>query len=330
MKRIGQIILWASLAASLLPGQQPAAPAPQQDQNPIERIRPNYVLGPGDQISIRAFEVEEISDRPFRVDSEGDINLPILGKVHAGGLTTEQLEADLIQRLKTIVKNPQVSVTVSQFRSEPVFLQGSFKAPGIFALQGRRTLREMLTGSGGLLPNASRKITVTRHLEMGPIPLPNAVVDQDRKISTVDISIASLRDSVNPAEDIVLQPLDTITANRAEPVYVEGEVNKVGGIELVERDSISATQLIAMAGGLGRDAAPDKARILRPVLNTSRRAEIPVDLKKILEGKATDFPLLPNDVLYVPRNSNGAVLKRVGVIALPMATGLIYLLASRL
>jgi hypothetical protein len=79
---------------------------------------------------------------------------------------------------------------------------------------------------------------------------------------------------------------------------------------------------------LSKQADPEKALVLRPILNTSRRAEIPVDLKKVLTGKASDFPLLPNDLLYVPRsNSKGAILKTAGLIALPLIpTILIYVL----
>lgn len=310
---------------------QPATPTPTPTGNQRDTIRPqsNYALGPGDQIVIHAFQVDEISDKPFRIDTDGNINLPVLGTVKAGGLTVDQLEADLLQRLKALVKNPQVSVNVVQFRSEPIFLEGAFKAPGIYALQGRDTLLQMITSSGGLLPNASRRITVTRHLEFGKIPLPDAVVDEDKKVSTADISIASLRDNINPAEDIKLQPFDVISADRAEMIYVSGEVNKAGAFELGERESISVTQLIAMSGGLGKDADPAKARVLRPVLSTSRRAEIPVDLKRILAGQQSDFPLLPNDVLYIPK-SHKLNMSTVGLIAIPVGTAMLYILASKL
>jgi len=329
MTRLAYIPLWTALAVVCATAQQPVAPATPPSPPSNRQVRLSYVLGPGDQITIRAFQFEEISST-FRVDSEGDVNLPMLGKIHVGGLTVEQVEADLTERSKAYVKEPQVVITVTEYRSEPVFVSGAFKQTGIIPLQGGRTLLEILTLAGGVQPNASSKIKVIRHLENGPIPLPNAVVDPERKVSTVEISIGSLRDSLNPAENIVLKPLDTISVDKAEMVYVNGEVNKVGGVELVDRDSISITKLIAMVGGLAKDAAPAKARILRPVLNTSRRAEIPVDLKRILAGKDNDFPLLPNDVLYVPSNSHAAVLSRVGIIAIPATSALIYILAQKL
>ena len=308
---------------------QNAASPVEPTRAPENSVRASYVLGPGDQIAIRAFEVDEISDKPYRIDSEGDLNLPILGKVHAGGLTVEQFESDLSQRLKTLVRNPQVSVSVVTYRAEPVFVTGYFKTTGIIPLQGGRTLLEVLTSVGGLQPNASRRIQVTRHLEEGRIPLPNATVDEERKVSTVEINIADLKNSLNPAENIQLQPLDTINVDRAEMVYVNGEVTRPGGFELGERESIPVTQLIAMVGGLGKDADPANLRVLRPVLRTSRRAEIQIDFKKILAGQQADFPLLPNDVLYIPK-SHKFKFGSVGLIAVPAATGLVYVLASKL
>ena len=311
---------------------QPGQPAPAQGNEaaqpaelPADSIRPNYILGPNDQILVRAPGVEEINERPFRIDAEGNINFPLIGRVRAGGLTQQQLEAELVKRLREYIVNPQVIITVTQFRSEPVFFVGLFRSPGIYALEGRRTLVEMISRIGGLQPNAARHIKVTRRLEYGTIPLPNAVEDPEKKISFVEISMGSLRENVNPAEDIVLQPFDVISVERAEMIYVNGEVGKVGGIELGERDSVSLAQALTLAGGFGKDANRSKVRILRPILNTDRRAEIDVDASRVFEGKENDVPLLPNDVLFVPRTYTRTVLTVVGTASLAILTPFIYL-----
>jgi polysaccharide export outer membrane protein len=333
----GALFLSAIAAQSSLFAQQPAAQQPPAEQAPpragraprsaIESIRPTYILGVGDEITIHAPDVEEISDKPFRVNSEGNINLPVLGTIPAAGVTVDQLEMALTERLRPLVRNPQVVISVAEYRSEPVFFVGAFNSPGIYPLQGRRRLIETLAGIGGLQANASRVIKVTRRLEYGTIPLPNAVVDREAGVSSVQISLSSLTENVNPAEDIVLQPFDVIRVNPAEMVYVNGQVGHVGGLELRERDSLSVTQAISMAGGLAKDAAPEKSRILRPILNTSRRAEIPVNIKMILEGKARDFPLMPNDVLYVPQGSLlGHHLGTAALIGLPVVGTVIGLL----
>ena len=264
----------------------------------------------------------------IRIDADGFITLPLpqLGRIKAGGMTVQALEADLVQRLKTLVKVPQVIITVAQFRNEPVFFVGAFKSPGIYGLLGRRTLVEMLASIGGLQPNASRRIKVTRRAEFGKIPLPNAIEDPTNKVSSVEISMGSLRENVNPAEDIVLQPYDVISVERAEQVYIDGAVGKTGPVELGERDSISVAQAITLAGGLTKNAQAKKARILRPILNSSRRAEIDIDLTRVLKGETTDFPLQANDVLFVPESaSKERVITIATAVGLPLISTLIYL-----
>ena len=301
------LALWAGISMSRLEAQQ-ATPAPA--------LRPDYVLGVNDQILIRVPQAEEINERPFRIDAEGFLTLPIVGRVRAAGLTVQALEADLAAKLKEFVLNPQVTINLAQFRSDPVFVVGAFRTPGIYPLLGRRTLVELLSSVGGLLPNASRRIRVTRRADQGKIDLPNAVQNAERKVSTVEISLESLTQEINPAEDLVLAPYDVISVDRAERVYVTGEVTKGGAIELGERDSVSLAQAIAETGGLGPYAKRDKLRVLRPVLGTSRRAQIIVDVNRVLEGKDNDFPLLPNDVLFVPRSGIRSTLVPVGTAML--------------
>jgi polysaccharide biosynthesis/export protein len=274
---------------------------PTELTSQVDQLRPNYVLRPGDQVLLRAFEMEEMSERPFRIDGDGFIDLPVLGRVKAEGITVQRFEATLVELLKKYVRVPQVTVTVVQFSSDPVFFVGAFKSPGIYPLGGRRTLVEMMTSIGGLQPTASRRIKVTRRKENGDIPLPGSVPSLDGNGTSVEINMTTLQNNVNPAEDIVLQPFDVVSVERAEMIYVTGEVGKNGAFDLQERDSISVIQALTLAGGLAPTADSKGIRILRPIQNTSRRAEIPLNLTRIMKGEDTDKPLLPNDVLYVPK-----------------------------
>ncbi|MDP9169923.1 MAG: polysaccharide export protein [Acidobacteriota bacterium] len=312
--------------ASQAPGAPPAAAAEVQPAAG-QQFRPNYVLGISDQILIRAFEVDEINEKQFRIDSDGTVTMPLIGIVKAAGLTVQELEVDLTTRLKKYVKDPHVTISVIQFRTEPVFIVGAFQKPGIWPLDGRRTLVEMLTMVGGLQPNASRRITITRRQEAGVLPLPNAMVDTENKVSTAEINIGSLRDNVNPAEDIVLAPYDKISVERAEQVYTQGAFLRVAAFELGERDSISVLQVLTLAGGLAADADASQAEILRPVLNTSRRAEIRIDLNSVLAARSNDVPLLPNDILYVPRTKGvlKPILAKAALIGVPLLSSLIFL-----
>jgi polysaccharide biosynthesis/export protein len=314
--------------------QQPAPLAPiQQPEVVPQQARPNYILGPSDQIMIRAFQVDEINEKPFRIEADGMLTLPLVGTIKAGGLTVGELEAELVDSLKKYVKSPQATVILIQFRSSPVFFVGAFARPGAYPMEGRRTLVEMLTQVGGVASQATRRIKLTRKSESGPIPLPNAVDDPGNKVSTVEISMSSLQNNINPAEDIELKPYDVISAEIAEKVYLQGGFPKTGAYPLDERDSISVMQLISLAGGLLPDAERDKAVILRPVLDTARRAQIHLDLKAIMEAKANDYPLMANDILYVPvKGTSGTTWKKVGKVALtvlPLTTGIILVILSR-
>ncbi len=316
------------------PQPQAGAPNPASEttpqpvqQLPPDTLRPNYVLGPNDQILIRAPEAEEIDNRPFRIDGDGNINLPLVGHIHAAGMSLQELEADLVKRLREYIREPQVFVTVVQFRSEPVFFVGLFTKPGVYPLQGNRTLIEMLSTVGGLQRDAARHIKITRHEEYGPIPLPDAIVDPEKKISTVEVSIGSLTQNMNPAENILLQPYDEISVGRAELVYVNGEVSKVGGVDLAERDTIPIAQVLAQSGGFTRDAKKNKVRILRPVEGTSRRYVIEVDVAELFNGKGLDIPLQPGDIVYVPRSYTREFWQTFSSVALPMLPYILYIVA---
>jgi polysaccharide biosynthesis/export protein len=320
------------------PGQLPAQNANQSaqpgqtqvpaQQLPQDTIRPNYVLGPNDQILIRAPEAEEIDQKPFRIDADGNINLPLVGRVHAAGMTLQELETDLVKRLREYIREPQVFVTPVQFRGAPIYFVGLFARPGIYTLQGQRTLVEMLSSVGGLQPNASRHIKITRHEEYGPIPLANAIVDSEKKVSTVEISLGTLQENINPAENILLQPYDVISVGRSELVYLNGEVGRVGGIELGERDSIPIMQALSQSGGFSRDAKKGQVRILRQISTTNRRTVIYIDAQALFDGKGIDVPLLPGDIVYIPRSYTRLFWQTFSSIALPMLPYIIFLVAQ--
>ncbi len=295
--------------------QRPAGGASSMEQI-TNAVRPDYTMGPDDQILIRSSQVPEINERPFRIDADGFVELPIVGKIRAGGITLQAFEKELTNRLREFVRDPQVFVSLAQFRGEPVFFVGAFGAPGIYPLSGRRTLVEMLTVVGGISPNATRRIKITRRTDYGPMPLPNAVENVEKKISTVEISLNSLSENINPEEDIVLQPYDVISAERAERVYVSGDVARAASIELGERSSISIAQALTEAGGFAPTAKRNQVRVLRLISGTDRRAEILVDAGRVFEGKDRDFPLLPNDVVYVPSS-------KLQEFALRSATGMV-------
>jgi polysaccharide biosynthesis/export protein len=260
----------------------------------------DYVLGPDDQVKIWALGFEEITDKPVRVDPTGFIDIPMLGRLKAVGLTTAQLETALIEQMKKSVRQPQVSVEIVEFGSQPVSVIGAVNMPGVHQLRGRKTLAEMLSMAGGLRIDAGSSIKITRELVWGPIPLKTAAPDATGKFTTGDIKTTDLLVAKNPADNILIRPHDVITVPVAESIAVIGAVRKPGTFLLNNRPTVSALEALSLAEGLGPTPQPQNARILRPDNGGIGRKEIPVNLQKILAGKAEDIALRPNDILLVP------------------------------
>jgi polysaccharide export outer membrane protein len=282
-----------------------------------------YVLGPDDQVVIKVLDVTEIDDKPVRVDMRGNINVPIAGRLQAAGLTVEQLEAALIEKLKTVLNDPQVTVTVAQYRSQPVSVLGSVRNPGVHQVQGRKTLFEILSLAGGLNPDAGHSIKITRKKTSGPLPLPTAVDDPTGEFRVAEVSVKSVMGAKNPQENILVLPNDVVSVPKAELVYIIGAVRKSGGFVLAEKERVSVLQALSLAEGLDRVAAPKNAKILRPVEGGDTRQEIAVNLSKIMSGQAQDVPMLANDILFVPNSKTKSAAIRGLEAAIQMGTGLV-------
>ncbi len=323
MCRVSSAVIVFVLGAFSAFGQAPAVP---QVPTPVA-IRPDYVLGPNDQILVRS-NVEELSERPFRVDADGIITFPLVNRLPVNGLTVQALEVELATRLREFYQQPQVGIMVTAFRDEPVSFFGAFAKPGVYTLTGGRTLREMLAVAGGFLPNASRRLRVTRRLENGTIPLRSAIEDPTNGTSTVEINLDTLLREIAPEEDIVLEAYDRVTVDQSQPVYVNGEVVHAAPLELVGRDSISVMQALTQAGGFNATATRGKVRVLRPIEGTSRLAQIDIDIERILTGQDNDFPLFPNDILYVPRTS--AIRAALPGIGTSLLSSIPYIVISAL
>ena len=149
-----------------------------------------------------------------------------MGRVHAAGLTLDQLEAELTTRLKEFMLEPDVAITVTEFRSQPVSVIGAVSESGVRQLEGRKTLIEMLSLAGGVTADAGPTLRISRRLDQGPIPLPNAAADQTGAFSIADVDLKPLLDGRTPEKNIVIQPHDVIPIPRADMVFVIGEVGR--------------------------------------------------------------------------------------------------------
>ncbi len=274
--------------------------------------RGTYLLGTDDIISIHATDADEVSDKAIRIGPGGFINLPMVGRIKAAGMSVEDLEKELTVRLKPFIRQPEVAVNIVELRSQPVSVIGEVSSPGILQLQGKKTLVEALSMAGGLRGESGYSVKITRRKEWGPIPLPNATTDPTGEFSVAEVSLRDIMEARDPAANILIMPNDVISVPRAEMVYVIGEVKRAGGFVLGDKAHMSVLQAMSMAAGLDRNAYASRSRVLRFRDGSATRSEIPVNVERILAGKDQDVPLQPDDILFVPSNkTKAAALKAV-------------------
>jgi polysaccharide export outer membrane protein len=109
-----------------------------------------YRIGPQDLLKISVFGVAELSQE-VRVNSNGQISLPLIGNLQAGGRTIQELEHDIASKLaQGYLQSPQVSVFVKEYTSQRVTVEGAVKKPGIYPLTGRTTLLQVIATAEGL------------------------------------------------------------------------------------------------------------------------------------------------------------------------------------
>ena len=328
ISRLWIVLLVASVVAPLV--------AWPQSQAPIG-VSGAYRLGPGDVVQITVFEVDELS-QPAVVNSRGSIPLPLVGEVHVEGLTTSEIEGKLKSLYgRDLLRDPQISVRVEKFRSQPVSVLGAVRQPGVYQLQGRRRLLDVLAIAGGLSPEVGETITISRPAVERPVsdeldlpisPPPVQAVsppDTEGRPGRTEEMRVLVRDLLSGApgqlNNPFIEPHDVIQVAKAGVVYVLGAVKQPGAFPLKDQEKITVLRAISLAAGLDGRAAPQRSRIIRQL--GAEKFEVPVAVRDILNGRAPDIELETNDILFIPDSRAKNALSRGAEAAIQMATGLV-------
>lgn len=313
-----------SLACVASADGQTASPVPadQAKSKCQPQMRSTYLLGPDDLLEISGPELTEAGGKRSRIDGEGNVEVPLVGRVHVAGLTVEQTEEKLDKLLKTYIRDPQVGINVAEVHSLPVSVLGAVNTPGVHQVQGQKTLLEMLALAGGIRPDAGYSVRITRQAEWGCIPLPNARPDPSGRFSVAELNLKKIMEAKNPEENIQIFPHDVISVPKADMVYVIGEVRRSGGFVLGEHQTISVLQALSMAEGLNSGADTRHAKILRLQKEADQREELTVDVKDVLTGKKPDLPLQGDDILFIPGSTGKKAALRALEAAVQTGTGL--------
>lgn len=137
------------LAGEALASQsEPVGPGGDAPQGPTGTEE--YRLNPEDVIEVSVFQVPDLS-RTVEVNARGEISMPLIGAVEAGGKTASELEAEIAGRLgATYLQSPEVNVFVEEYNSQRVTVDGAVSSPGIYQVSGGHTLLRTIAQAGGL------------------------------------------------------------------------------------------------------------------------------------------------------------------------------------
>lgn len=139
-----------------------------QERSPSERVgdyralSPDiYRLIPGDSVSISIYQEGDLSGK-YRIEPDGTINFPLIGRVPAEGETIEQLERRLQRRLSEgYLVDPDIRVSIAKYK--PIFVVGAVRSPGEYAFKPGLTAQQAIFRAGGPTKFASEKIYVQRN-----------------------------------------------------------------------------------------------------------------------------------------------------------------------
>ena len=231
----------------------------------------DYRLGAGDLLKIVVFDHDEFSV-DARVSQTGNITFPLVGQVPVAGLSARDAELLLARDLIDggFVKQPQVSVLVSEYQSQKVSVMGQVTKAGQYPLEASKRVIDVLAMAGGVLNDtAADDATLVR-------------ADGSR----IEIDLQKLFDG-DPQMNLDIRDGDTVFVRRAPQFYIYGQVQHPGEYRLTRSTTIS--QAIAIGGGL-------------TLRGTQRRAIV----KRVdAHGKEHKFSvrdedvLQPNDVLLI-------------------------------
>ncbi len=281
------ILLLAASGSAAAQFSGPALNAPTTDRAALtptpasELLRHGDIhLGPGDLVAVHIFGSLDYTPT-VRVNLDDSMQLPLIGSISVKGLTLDQAEDLVAERLRSggMYRDPQVTLQVMESSTQTVTVTG--EAHAIIPVSGVRHLLEVLAAAGGLPPSASHTITIDRPGADQPI--------------IVDLGT----DPMHSAEsNVAVYPGDTIVVSRVGVVYLLGEFKTPGAIPIQQNSPLTLLEATSLGGGALFNGHFSDLHIIRTV--NRQRTLLPVDIKKVMQGKAPDPVLQADDILYLP------------------------------
>ena len=274
------LVLGMGGCASMPPLPAPAERPPLTGMGEEQRQTPTMeqTLGPGDVLRMSVYDNPDLSQE-VTIGADGAFAYPLIGRVQAAGLSVPQLESLLAKRFANgYLVSPQVGVTVTQHKSQQVYVMGAVKAPGPYALQRQTTLLEVLSAAGGPTPEAGFEVILTHAADKQALPSGTSTVSAAANGQpAIRVSLEQLMAGGVP-QRLTLQDGDVLYVPLAAFVYLTGEIQHPGRYRL-EKDT-TIQKAVTLAGGFTKFAATKSMTVQRMV-----------------GGKRLDFQAGPDDLL---------------------------------
>lgn len=242
----------------------------------------DYIIGEGDVLDIFVWGVKELNVSA-KVRPDGKITIPGIGDVKASGFTPPGLQKSLGDKLKVLVKSPNVTVTVREITNSKVYIFGGGVTSSAYDLNRSTTLLQLLCNLGDVKNADLKRAYVRRNGKM------------------VKVGFYKLFITGDTNEDMAIESNDSIyipaLENKDKSIYVLGAVNNPRHIEY--RDGLTVMQALLEAGGFNKFAKQNDTTILRK--ENEKEIMITVKAKDLLSDGdlSQNVKLKPNDYIIV-------------------------------
>ncbi|MCY7345170.1 MAG: SLBB domain-containing protein [Pyrinomonadaceae bacterium] len=290
-------------------------------QIPVAPEEPRgYLVGPGDEITGKVLGEPQF-DFTATIDEDGKFQVPFFDKpILARCRTEKDLRTDVTRLLAKYLKNPQISVRVTQRKSRPpATVYGEVQRAQQIELRREARLLELISFVGGETEKSSGMVQVFRTQPLicaETNEADNWMTNTDNR-TEVPSRLYSLKELRSGREEVNpnIYPGDLVVVLKASPVYVIGEVNVLKEIPLTG-NGLSMTEAIAQSGGFSREAKTKTVTIRRLKANSKDREVIVVNYDQIKKGVQKDVILQPFDIVEVDKSK-----KSIGQTILELAMG---------
>ena len=240
-----------------------SAPTTQPPAQPVPPER--YVIGPADTLSITVVGEPDLTNK-YRVDTDGTITLPYVGRQAAAGMTVIDLQSKITALLKDgYLQNPQVLIDVDVYKARSVLVVGEVRSPGKVQLTGlTMSLLEALALAGSPTSAAANEVIVV-HTPKPAEPSKEIVVNR----RDLELGRAGL--------DVTLQDGDLINVPTAKRFWVSGQVKNPGNYVLDPGTTVA--QALILAGGLTERGSDRRLTFIRTVNGKSIEVSAKMDDK---------------------------------------------------